>query len=135
VQDGLQALEKTHRRHIEEDIRGEFGDSLDIDKGLQKGHEQENRWDYLLGLRGPRKIIALEPHTAATMELSTVIRKRAAAKKQLEEHFRPGVGVSDWFLVASGKVDYISTEKATLQLMQNGIRFVGRTLRRKALGL
>ncbi len=49
VRDGLGALEKPHKQLVDEKIRPSFVDSLEIDTGLKAGHEQENRWDYLLG--------------------------------------------------------------------------------------
>jgi hypothetical protein len=133
VCNGLQAVEGAHLKHIEEDIRAEFADSLDVDRAFQAEHAQENRWDYLLGHCGTRKIVALEPHTAANKELSTVIRKREASMRHLRGHLKPGVVVAKWFLVASGRVDFIATEMARARLDQSGIQFVGKTLLRKAL--
>jgi hypothetical protein len=65
--------------------------------------------------------------------VTTVIAKRKAALEQLRPHLKPGVFVTDWFLVASGRVDFIPMEKATARLAQNGIRFVGTKLLRGAL--
>lgn len=128
VCDGMHALKKEHLSLIDEKVRGSFADSLDLDKALQKGHEQENRWDYLLGHEASRKIVGLEPHTANNHEVSTVIKKRAKAGEQLRPHLRSGVQVADWFWVASGKVDFLPIEKARHQLDSNGIKFVGSRL-------
>lgn len=132
VQDGLQAMERSHRQFIEEDLRGSFIDSLDIDKGFLAGNEQENRWDYLLGHES-RKLVGLEPHTANSKEISTVIKKREAARKHLRNHLKPGVVVSEWYWVASGKVDFTPMDKAVALLNQNGIRFVGKRVLRKSI--
>ena len=126
VKDGLQALEKTHRSLIEDDFRPEFGDSVDIDKAFEKGHERENRWDYLLGHSQTERIIALEPHSANNNELSTVIKKREASLRHLRGHLKSGVFIAEWFWVASGNVDFLPIEKAVTRLNDNGIRFVGK---------
>ncbi len=133
VKDGAQALERDHRRLIAEEIRASFADSIDLDKALQQGHEEENRWDYLLGHEASQKVIGLEPHTASNHEISTVIKKRRAAIEQLRGHLKPGSSVAQWFWVASGKVDFVPIEKATLHLAQNGITFVGKALHEKHL--
>lgn len=133
VRDGIQALEKSHRTLIEEDVRIAFTDSLDIDKAFRKGHEKENRWDYLLGHDESRKIVGLEPHTANNSALSTVIKKREASRQHLRKHLKAGVFVAEWFWVASGKVDFVPLEKAITRLNANGIRFVGKAFLRKWL--
>ena len=133
VKNGLGAMEGGHLKHIEQRIRAKFGDSLDIDKAFEKGHEQENRWDYLLGYSNTGDIIALEPHTASNKEIGSVIRKRATSIQHLRPHLKPGVNVAKWFLVASGRVDFLAIEKARVRLDQSGIEFVGKTLLRKQL--
>lgn len=133
TREGAQALKREHLALIEEEIRGCFADSLDLDKALEKDHEQENRWDYLLGHEETRKIFGLEPHTANNHEVSTVIKKRARAIEQLAGHLRPGARVADWFWVASGKVDFLPIEKAHNRLASNGIKFVGTRLLKKYL--
>lgn len=134
VQDGIQAVKRGRDRAlIEEDIRPSFGDSLDIDDAFRKGHESENRWDFLLGHTPSGKIIALEPHSAANKTISTVIRKRESALLRLRDHLRSGVFVREWFWVASGKVDFTPMDKAVARLADNGIRFVGKRLLRKML--
>jgi hypothetical protein len=133
VCDGLQALERPHRAFIDVEIRTAFGDSLDIDKAFQKGHEAENRWDYLLGHEESRKIIGLEPHTANNKEISTVIKKRQASLRHVRDHLKAGIFVAEWFWVASGKVDFTPLDKAITRLNENGIRFVGKHFLRKWL--
>jgi hypothetical protein len=62
-----------------------------------------------------------------------VIAKRQAALVQLREHLREGKSVSEWFWVASGRVDFLDIEKARYRLDQNGIKFVGKKLLKKHL--
>ena len=133
VKDGIQAVESVHHSLIEKDVRVAFVDSLDIDKAFKKGHDQENRWDYLLGHRESRKIIGLEPHTANNSQVSGVIKKREASLRHLREHLKPGTFVAEWFWVASGRVDFNPMEKAINRLNDNGIRFVGTKFLRKWL--
>lgn len=133
VRDGLGGLVAGHRSYIEEALRGDFSDSLDIDEAFQPGHEQENRWDYLLGYTTTGQVVALEPHSAKSDEISTLIAKRNAARAQLSAHLKTGEHVVAWLWVASGKVHFADTERARLRLDQNGIRFVGTRLLRKHL--
>jgi hypothetical protein len=134
VADGLGGLKRLHvSEHLEESIRASFQDSLDLDKGLTKGREQENRWDYLLGHSNSRRIIGLEPHSAKTDQISKVIAKRKAAIDQLRDHLKAHARVAAWLWVASGKVAFADTERARLLLDQNGIRFVGRMVLPKHL--
>jgi len=131
VEDGIGALEKPHRRYLAEDLHRSFADSLDLDKATHEGHEQENRWDYLLGHTPSGEVIALEPHSAKRDQITMVIKKRAAAKEQLRDHLRPGARVTAWLWVASGKVHFADTEKARRRLDQHGIRFVGKRVSAK----
>lgn len=126
VADGLGALENAHRGYLDDSIRSAFADSLDLDEALRAGHEQENRWDYLLGHGPSAEVVALEPHSAKQDEITTVIKKRRAALDQLEGHLEAGARVSKWLWVASGKVHFADTEKTRRLLDQNGIEFVGR---------
>lgn len=128
VRGGLGALEKSHRRLLQEDVRTAFAESLEIDGNLLKGREQSNRWDYLLGHKTSSHIVGLEPHSAATKEVSAVIRKRDAAIEQLRPHLRAGKKVSEWYWVASGRVDFVPHDKMMRRLEQAGITFVGGAL-------
>ena len=125
VVDGLGAVKAAHRDYFEVAIRPAFADSLDLDDALKPGHEQENRWDYLLGHSSSGGVVAVEPHSAKQDEISTVIKKRSAAKDQLNGHMRDGVRIVKWLWVASGKVHFADTEKVRRLLDQNGIEFVG----------
>lgn len=133
VADGLGAVNAAHRDYFDIAIRSEFADSLDVDKALERGHENENRWDYLLGHAPSGDVVAVEPHSAKQDEISTVIRKREAAREQLRVHLRNGARVSKWFWVASGKVHFADTEKTRRLLDQNGIEFVGKKVMPKHL--
>lgn len=126
VQEGLGAVERAHRRCLAVEVRPAFGDSLDLDAAMEAAHPDENRWDYLLGHTSSGQVVALEPHSARTDEISSVIRKRKAAIEQLREHLRPGQRISSWLWVASGKNHFADTEKARRRLDENGITFVAR---------
>lgn len=126
VKNGLSALKVTHRDFIDESLRVDFADSLDLDDAMKSGHEQENRWDYLFGHLPSNELVALEPHSAKQDEIATVIKKRASALEQLKGHLKPGAQVKTWLWVASGSVQFANTEKARRRLDQNGIDFVGR---------
>ena len=131
---GLGAMDKAHRKHVDRVIRPDFTDSVDIDASLQAGHEEENRWDYLLGHEPSSSVIGLEPHSAYTGEVATVIAKKKAAREQLRAHLRSGHKVAAWYWVASGRVDFVPHDKVLLRLIQEGITFVGGTLRATNLG-
>jgi hypothetical protein len=133
VEDGLGAVKRAHTTYFDEAVREEFGDSLDLDEAMQKTHGQENRWDYLLGHGPSAEVIGLEPHSAKTDQISTVIAKRKAAMSQLSGHLKPGAQVKAWLWVASGNVDFADTERARIRLDDNGIRFVGRMVLGKHL--
>lgn len=133
VENGLGAVESSHRAYFEDAVRSAFADSLDIDDGLKEGKEHENRWDYLLGHAATCELIAVEPHSAKEDEIGTVIRKRNAAREQLRSHLRDGAKIHKWLWVASGKVHFAKTEKAKVRLDQNGIEFVGTRILAKHL--
>jgi len=133
VQDGIGAVKGTDCNYFDVEIRSAFGDSLDLDAALLKQHSQKRRWDYLLAHSPSREIIGVEPHSAKEDQISTIIRKREAAKDQLASHLKPGRRVSRWLWVASGRVHFAATEKAKLRLDQNGIQFVGRRVLAKHL--
>lgn len=130
VKDGLGALLNKHYNCVEKFLRSKFTDSLDIDEGLKSGREQENRWDYLLGHKDSGQIIAVEPHSANSGEVDTVIKKRQAALLQLKDHLRDGRHISKWIWVASGNVQLYPLGKLMLQLDQNGITFAGKMIMR-----
>jgi hypothetical protein len=133
VQDGLGAVESSHRAYFEATIRSAFGDSLNADEALREDHDADNRWDYLLGHEASDAIVAVEPHSAREDEVGTVIKKRLAAIEQLRTHVRDGVKIAKWLWVASGKVHFANTEKARRRLDQNGIEFVGTRVMTKHL--
>ncbi len=133
VQRGVLGLSSGHsRQHLAADVRAAVVESIDIDEGLRAGREQENRWDYLLGLSNGQ-VVGLEPHSAYSHEVKVVIKKKRAAVEQLRPHLRQGKHVDAWFWAASGGVAFADTEKARFLLDQSGIRFVGKQLLSKHL--
>ncbi|HEU4538990.1 MAG TPA: hypothetical protein VFS00_32945 [Polyangiaceae bacterium] len=133
VRDGLGAVKGKDLAYLERSLRSVFDDSLELDAALQKGREQENRWDYLLGYGTAGTVVGLEPHSATNHEVSVVIKKRKAALRQLGPHLNPNARVAAWFWVASGRVDLVPYEKKKLQLDQEGITFIGKALQKKHL--
>jgi hypothetical protein len=121
VADGLGAVKASHRDHFDAAIRATFADSLDLDAAIEKGHEEENRWDYLLGHEPSGEVVAVEPHSAKQNEITTLIKKRQAALEHLKSHITDGKRVSKWLWVASGKVHFADTEKARRHLDDKGI--------------
>lgn len=133
VKDGMGAVQRSHRDYFDPAIRQTFTDSLELDEAVKAGHEQENRWDYLLGHQASGQLIGVEPHSAKSDEITTVIKKRLAARDQLKDHLREGEKIAKWLWVASGKVHFAPLEKAMLRLSQNGIEFVGTRVAAKHL--
>lgn len=133
MQDGLGAVKNVHRGLIEDELRSDFEDSLDIDMELREGRESENRWDYLLGHAPNSVVVALEPHPASTREVSVVIAKRSKAKEQLRPHLAEGARIAAWIWIASGRIDFVPHDKQMHRLMEAGITFVGGRLLRKHL--
>lgn len=133
VADDLNAVKSKDRDCFDRDLRNEFDDSLDIDEAFRAGRDNDNRWDYLLGHGPSGEVIAVEPHSAKNDEVTTVIRKRQAAREQLRDHLRNGAKISKWLWVASGNVHFANTEKTRILLDQNGIEFVGKKVLKKHL--
>ena len=126
VHDGLGAVKKGDRGYLDEAIRSDFGDSIDIDAAFHQGHEQENRWDYLLGHSPTKALIAVEPHSAKQDEVTAIIKKKQGARAQIGPHLRDGAKIATWLWVASGPVHFADTEAVRRRLDQNGIKFVGK---------
>jgi hypothetical protein len=133
IKEGLGAVENSHKKYFDDDIRDLFSDSIDIDKAFLVGHESENRWDYLLGYTENSSIIGVEPHSAKTQEISTVCKKAESAKEQLRGHLKPGKHVKKWLWVASKKVEFLDMEKAMFSLANHGVYFCGCKVKRKDL--
>lgn len=133
VRDGLAAIENRDVGLIDKSVRAVFADSLDLDDAFRVTHPREPRWDYLLGHGQTESIVALEAHSARQDQVSAVIQKRTSAIEQLRRRIKRGARVARWLWVASGRTDFADTEKARRQLDQNGITFVGRTVREKHL--
>ncbi len=128
VRDGVAALLPVDRARIDERLRAEFADSLDLDAATREGREQEHRWDYLLGHGPTASVVALEPHGAIEKEVQVIIEKRRASRDRLRSELKEGQFVKAWFWVASGSVGFPDTDRTRRRLDQEGITFVGRNL-------
>lgn len=133
VKDGLGAVQSAHRGYFAEEIRSQFGDSLELDEAVRREHQQSNRWDYLLGHSQSGAVVGVEPHSAYTKEVSVVIAKRVAAMQHLRGHLRDGAKVAQWIWVASGRVDLVPFDRAKRRLDEAGITFVGGQVKAKDL--
>lgn len=133
VEPGLGALEKGHARRIDESIRPGFADSLDLDQALRDSHPDQPRWDYLVGWKPGRVVVAIESHSARDGEIRAVIEKRKFALLQLGTHLCDGQRIKDWIWLASGRNDFSPNSRAAFLLSQSGIRFVGGNLLAKHL--
>lgn len=131
IKPGIQAIPSINRSCVDDTLRSEFADSIDLDEATREQHPNDKRWDYLLGHRDFAKVVALETHSAETSEVSVVIQKRAASLVHLRAHLVDGHRVAAWYWVASGRVDFVPHEKAINRLNENGIAFVGRRLTAK----
>ncbi len=126
VYDGIDALERGHRDILHDQIKRDFGDSLNLDDALQRAHPGSNRWDYLLGHEPSQALVGMEVHSAHTGEVSVLIAKKQDALDQLRGHLRDGQRVDRWLWVASGSVQILDLDKVRRKLDQHGITFIGR---------
>lgn len=106
VKRGLQSIERRHADLIDTGARQAIADSLDLDAALASDHPDEPRWDYLLGHRSTRKVLAMETHSAHDDQVTAVIAKRRHAIRQLEPHLLRGIRVDAWYWIASGNVSF-----------------------------
>ena len=123
---GIQALKKVDRSAVDEPLRTQFRDSLDLDTALATEYPNAPRWDYLLG-HCSSGIVALEIHPATASEVGAVIAKKEAAVSQLRDHLKPGHRVDRWYWAASGRAA-LGPGRSRFQLAMAGIVFVGRRL-------
>lgn len=135
VADGMGAVDAAHHILFEASVRTSFVDSLNLDNATKCGHEQEHRWDYLIGHAPTGAVVAVEPHSAKDGAVTAVIKKRRAALRQLHTHLRDGIKVKHWLWVSPGKVHFANTERVVRHLEQNGIEFVGTRVMAKHLCL
>lgn len=133
IVDGLGAIQGADRKCLDEAVRSDFSDSLNLDAALESQHQEEHRWDYLLGYAPTGNVIAVEPHSGRDDEVSVVIAKCIAARRQLALHLRDGARIERWLWVSSGGVRFANTEKTRRLLDQHGIQFVGTRIFRKHL--
>jgi hypothetical protein len=135
VCDGLNALKSVDKDRFAEEIRARLSDSLDLDNAINQdvSYKDSHRWDYLVGDSRSQSILAVEPHSAKSDEVSRVIAKRTAAREQLAAHLRPGTIIARWLWVASGNVQFADTSRERRRLDQSGITFVGKRVMAKHL--
>lgn len=128
VRAGMGAFIAEDRKLIALDQRPRIGDSLDLDEALRPGFPNANRWDYVFSVSDAKKLLAVEPHSAKDDEIRVVIAKKRNAADELRKHLKPQHHVSEWLWVSHGRTAFSKTEKASRQLAQEGIRYVGRSL-------
>jgi hypothetical protein len=127
---GVDALKKKDRQLLAEAARQTIVESLDLDTAMATTHPDSHRWDYLVAV-SPSKapLVAVEPHSARESEVSVVVQKKRNTEKFLRGHLNQTSNVSRWVWVASGRVDFLKTEKVRRNLDQQGIEFAGRSLK------
>lgn len=130
IEKGLAGLKDVDRNRIAVAIRNKFQDSLDLDAALLTDHQGEHRWDYLLSYQ-ETWVVAVEVHSANTSEVSVLIQKKKAAKRQLQAHMRPTGHIAKWIWISSGAVAIPQLDRARTRLAQEGIMLVGRELAAK----
>jgi hypothetical protein len=126
---GLEALLRRDVGLIAEGERRKVADSIDLDEATREAHPNVARWDYLLSVTSRPRLVGLEPHSAKDSEVSVVIAKRRNSLEHLRGELLPQYRVSDWYWVSHGAVSFSNMESARRRMNQNGITFVGRTLR------
>ena len=75
-------------------------------------------------------MIGVEPHSAKSDEVSTVIAKKDRAREHLRPHLIKGCQVFEWFWVSSGTVHFPDMDRTEKRLAQANITFVGRQLKK-----
>lgn len=128
VRVGIGAMERRDLELIEEAERRRVGDSCNLDEALRTRQPNEHRWDYLLSVPEAGQLVGLEPHSAGDSEVQVVIQKCKNARAALQQELKPGLRISRWYWVTRGRVSFSRMDRATRQLSQNGIEFVGRRL-------
>jgi hypothetical protein len=114
---------------IAEDQRSRIGDSLNLDAATKDEHPEANRWDYIVSIPDLSECAGIEPHSAKDSEISVVIAKKKHATEYLRDHLQNGHRITRWFWVTRGTVSFSKMDRARRRLDQNGIAFVGRSLR------
>lgn len=128
VEDGCRAIAAKHRGLIAEDLKQTIRNSLNLDAATRVQHEQANRWDYVLAVRGTNTLVGVEPHSARDDEVAAVIAKKQRSGEVLREHLKTGWYVSAWIWVSSGTLKFSKMDRARRRLNQHGIRFSGRII-------
>lgn len=84
--DGLDAIEKEYKKHIEP--KSAFTGSVDLDDHFKPTEPQSSRWDYGVGikLKGEEYAVWIEPHSAASAsEVKTMLKKLSWLKEKLKQ--------------------------------------------------
>lgn len=129
VRIGMGAFVGSDVRLIAEDQRSRIRDSLNLDAASRDECPQANRWDYIVSIADSQRLVGIEPHHARDSEISVVIRKKQHASEYLRSHLKPSYRITSWFWVTHGPVSFSKMDQAHRLLDQNGIEFVGRSLR------
>ena len=122
-------MKAADRKRIDPAVRERFVDGIDADEALRLAHPTERRWDYVLGDEKGGQLVGIEPHPAASGEVSSVIDKKRNAERWLGDHLREGRRVARWLWVGTGKTSLPLGDKVRLRLAQQGIRFVGKAVK------
>jgi hypothetical protein len=128
VRPGIQGLLEVDKSRLAMELRKQIGDSLNLDDVLKAAHPNDNRWDYLVGISQSNAVVAIEVHHANSDQVSVIIRKKIAAKSQLQSHTKSGFHIRKWVWISSGAVNILRLDKEKLRLAAAGIQLVGRTM-------
>ena len=133
---GLRALRRQDRRHIEAEDPRRLRGSADVDKALQRVEPQANRWDFAIAyqhtnVRG-EFIYWVETHTGTDQEIEVVRKKHEWLRNWLA---REGRALSaenfpqEFYWVPSGATAFTKGAKQVKILAQEGIIYTGSILR------
>jgi hypothetical protein len=124
VRPGKQGMLGRDRSHVEVATGARIECSLDLDGHFKTREPNAPRWDYVLVVSGTaERGVAVEVHPATAGEVDAVLRKREWAKRTLEGHCpSAGIGPSDWYWIASGKVFLRATDPQFRRLRQSGLQ-------------
>lgn len=131
--EGLQALRKRDRRHIEAEDTRKITGSIDVDSAYVAVDPQANRWDFGIAYqhtnRNDEVVYWVETHTASDSEIGTVLRKAA----WLQQWFR-GKGKylarfeKDIVWVSSGTTRLTLSAPKRKRMAELGLRCCGQKL-------
>ena len=126
VRPGTQAIETKDAGCMTIPSRRNAIDSLYLDHALRPSYPNHRRWDYIVSTK--LALYGIETHSATTKEASVVIGKKKWGAARMREHLANGLGVTAWYWVASGRVDFKDTGRVRRRLNQEGITFAGKAV-------